>query len=217
MIHQQTFVFNALSENTYVLWDDTRQAVILDPGCANAVERNELKNFIERKSLQVVGLLNTHGHVDHVLGNAFVARTFGVVLQFPADDLPVLRAAAFYAPHYGFPDYEELLPEILLREGDVVRFGASELEVLLVPGHAPGHVAFVSRTENLCFSGDVLFRGSIGRADLPGGDYETLMRSIRSKLLPLGDAVRVFPGHGPETSIGLERQTNPFLLAEAAR
>lgn len=217
MIHHHVFTFNPLAENTYVLWDNTRQAVVIDPGCCNRFEREELTNFIGKQALSVVGLLNTHGHIDHVLGNAFVARTCGVGLQIHASDLPTLRAVKSYAGIYGFPDYEEQLPEILLQTGDTVRFGNAELEVLFVPGHAPGHVAFVNRVENLCFSGDVLFRGSIGRYDLPGGNYAQLLESIRTQLVPLGDTVRVFPGHGPETTIGTERRTNPFLLAEFSK
>jgi glyoxylase-like metal-dependent hydrolase (beta-lactamase superfamily II) len=221
VIHHHVFTFNPLAENTYLLWDDAGhpapQAVVIDPGCCNRAEREELTAFIEKTGLTVVGLLNTHGHIDHVLGNAFVARTYGVDLQLPAADLPTLRAVKSYAALWGFPDYEELLPEILLRAGDVIRFGGAELEVLSVPGHAPGHVAYVNRAENLCVSGDVLFRGSIGRTDLPGGNYAQLMESIRTQLLPLGDATRVFPGHGPETTIGAERRTNPFLLAEFSK
>lgn len=221
MIHHHVFTFNPLAENTYLLWDDSpqdaRQAVVIDPGCSNRAEREELKAFIEEHHLTVVGLLNTHGHIDHVLGNAFVARTFGVPLQLPAADLPTLRAVKSYAAIWGFPDYEELLPETLLKPGDAVRFGNAELEVLSVPGHAPGHVAFVNRAENLCVSGDVLFRGSIGRTDLPGGNYDQLMESIRTQLLSLDGATRVFPGHGPETTIGEERRTNPFLLAEFSK
>jgi len=218
VIQHHVFTFNPLAENTYLLWDDAhRQAVVIDPGCSNRVEREELRGFVEKQGLTVVGLLNTHGHIDHVLGNAFVARTYGVALQLPAADLPTLRAVKSYAAMWGFPDYEELLPEILLKPGDTVRFGSAELEVLSVPGHAPGHVAFVNRAENLCVSGDVLFRGSIGRTDLPGGSYAQLLESIRTQLLPLGDAVRVFPGHGPATTVGDERRTNPFLLAEFSR
>ncbi len=217
MIQHQVFTFNFFSENTYVLWDETREAVVIDPGCSDRFERGELQQFIEKQGLKIVGLLNTHAHIDHVLGNAFVANTYKVGLRLHAADLPWLRAVKSYAANYGVADYEEVLPEQFLNAGETVRFGVSELEVLFVPGHASGHVAFVSRVENLCFSGDVLFRGSIGRTDLPGGNPQTLLHSIRTQLLPLGDAMRVFPGHGPETTLGAERRTNPFLLAEFAR
>ena len=217
MIHYQSFTFNSFAENTFVLWDDTLEAIVIDPGCADRTERDQLKKFIETQDLKIVGLLNTHGHIDHVLGNAFVARTYNVGLQLHAADLPVLRAVKSYAANYGFPDYEEVLPESDLAEGDLVRFGESALEVLFVPGHAPGHVAFIHRGQNLCFSGDVLFRGSVGRTDFPGCSHEALMHSIYTKLLPLGDAMRIFPGHGPETTISAERRSNPFLLAETSR
>ncbi|MCY7350934.1 MAG: MBL fold metallo-hydrolase [Cytophagaceae bacterium] len=212
MIRFQTFVFNAFAENTFVLWDDTLEAVIIDPGCATQSERDTLKKFIETQKLKIIGLLNTHAHVDHVLGNAFVSRTYHVGLRLHEADLPVLRTAKMLAPNYGIRDYEEILPESYLVGGERVYFGESELEVLLVPGHAPGHVAFVNRDQNLCFSGDVLFRGSIGRTDFPGCSHEALMNSIYTQLLPLGDAMRIFPGHGPETTIGTERRSNPFLL-----
>lgn len=211
MVQIQVFTFNALSENTYVLYDDTKECVIIDPGCYDREEKEALKAFIEGEKLQVVQLLNTHGHVDHVLGNAFVKRTYGVKLLVHPKDEATLRAVQLYAPMYGILAYEPTEPDGYLNEGDKVGFGNTTLEVLFVPGHAPGHIAFYHRQGQFCIGGDVLFQRSIGRADMPGGDYRTLINSIKNKFFPLGDDVTVYPGHGPETTIGQEKKFNPFL------
>jgi len=210
MLRIQSFVFNPLQENTYVLYDDTGEAVIIDPGCYEAYEREELADFIAAEGLKVKMLLNTHGHVDHVLGNAFVKGKYGVPLYIHAKDEPTLRAVKVYAPHYGFMQYDEATPDAFLEAGRDVAFGQQSLQVLFVPGHAPGHVAFYSEKEKIVIGGDVLFRNSIGRTDLPGGDFDTLIQSIHQKLFTLPDDVVVYPGHGPETSIGFEKKTNPF-------
>lgn len=211
MVHFKQFTFNAFSENTYVLYDDTRQGVIIDPGCYERAERDALAGFITQEKLEIKYLLNTHGHVDHVLGNAWIKRTYGVQLLVHPIDEQTLRAVQVYAPMYGIAAYEPAEPDGYLEEGNQVTFGDTTLEVLLVPGHAPGHIAFYHPSQRFCIGGDVLFQGSIGRYDLPGGDLQILLRSIREKLLPLGDDVTVYPGHGPETTIGRERKYNPFL------
>ena len=211
MMYIKAFTFNAFSENTYVVYDDTRQGVIIDPGCSDRPEQKELTGFIEEEKLKITQLLNTHGHIDHVLGNAFVKRTYNVQLYIHPQDEATLRAVQVYALSYGIADYEAAEPDGYLNEGETVTFGDTALDVLFVPGHAPGHIAFYHPEQKLCIAGDVLFRGSIGRTDLPGGDFDTLIRSIRTKLFPLGDAVTVYPGHGPETTIGHEKKYNPFL------
>ena len=203
--------FNAFQENTYILHDDTNECVVIDPGCYEKQECEQLKDFIQENGLKVVRLLNTHCHIDHVLGNKFVADTYKVGLEIHPDDEQTLRAIPTYAPAYGFHKYEELLPAAYLKEGDVVSFGSTELQVLFTPGHAPGHVVFYNGPEKICIGGDVLFQNSIGRTDLPGGNFETLISSIKSKLFALPDDVTVYPGHGPETTIGHERNNNPFL------
>jgi len=203
--------FNPFQENTYLLHDDTKACVVVDPGCYERPEREQLKKYIEEHALQVVRLLNTHCHIDHVLGNKFVADTYQVSLEIHPDDEQTLRAVPAYAPVYGFPLYEEVLPGAYLREGEAVKFGNSELQVLFAPGHAPGHVVLYNEAAKICIGGDVLFRGSIGRTDLPGGDFDTLITSIKTKLFALPDEVIVYPGHGPETTIGYEKQHNPFL------
>lgn len=207
----ESFTFNPFQENTYVLYDDTKQCVIIDPGCSDKQENQELQNFIQAKGLTVARLLNTHCHIDHVLGNKFVADTFGVPLEIHEEDLQVLRAVPTYSAAYGFPQYQEVLPEKFLKEGEHVKFGETELEVLFTPGHAPGHVVFYHPGTKVVIGGDVLFQRSIGRTDLPGGDFETLLQSIRAKLFTLPDDVTVYPGHGPSTTIGEEKTSNPFL------
>ncbi|HEX8531612.1 MAG TPA: MBL fold metallo-hydrolase [Cytophagales bacterium] len=212
MVHIKIFTFNAFSENTYVLYDDTRQGVIIDPGCYDRSERDALAAFIAGEKLEIKHLLNTHGHVDHVLGNAWVKRTYGVKLLVHPLDEQTLRAVQVYAaPMYGMVAYEPSEPDGYLEEGDQVTFGNTTLDVLFVPGHAPGHIAFFHPGQRFCIGGDVLFQGSIGRYDLPGGNQQTLIGSITEKLLPLGDDVTVYPGHGPQTTIGRERKYNPFL------
>ncbi|MFN8354836.1 MAG: MBL fold metallo-hydrolase [Spirosomataceae bacterium] len=211
MIQLKAFVFNPFQENTYLVWDETKEALIIDPGCSNASERRELSDFIADEGLNPVRLLNTHGHIDHVLGNFFVQQRYGLKLHIHAKDVPVLKAVKTYAPNYGFPDYQEVEPEGLLNEGDVVVFGNSSFEVLFVPGHAPGHVVFVNHEQHICLGGDVLFRGSVGRTDLPGGNFDTLVESIQQKLFTLADDMTVYPGHGPSTTIGYEKKWNPFV------
>lgn len=204
------FTFNPFEENTYVLYDDTKSCVIIDPGCSNREEENELVSFIEHHGLIVKMLLNTHCHIDHILGNWFVKKKFGVSLWIHRLDQVVLNAGPVIAQSYGFPGYQHSEADEFLTEGQSVTFGNQSLEVLFVPGHAPGHVAFYNRKLGLVIAGDVLFRSSIGRTDLPGGDFDTLIASIHSVLFPLPDETIVYPGHGPETTIGFEKQYNPF-------
>jgi hydroxyacylglutathione hydrolase len=206
----ESFVFNPFQENTYVLYDETKECVVIDPGCIESEETRQLASFIENNNLKVKLLLNTHCHVDHVLGNDFVKEKYKVDFLIHESDLPVLKAVRAYAPSYGFYQYKETEPDRFLKEGDVITFGKQSLNVLFVPGHAPGHVAFYNEREKIVIAGDVLFYNSIGRTDLPGGDYDTLITSIHEKLFTLPDDVIVYPGHGPETSIGFEKRTNPF-------
>ncbi|MCB2409937.1 MBL fold metallo-hydrolase [Hymenobacter lucidus] len=205
------FTFNAFSENTYLLHDATGQCAVVDPGCYDKAEQQALRAFIEAQGLQVVLLLNTHCHIDHVFGNAFVLDTYKVPFLIHEADLSTLRAVPTYAPTYGFPQYQPAEPTGFLTPGTPVKFGDTELEVRFAPGHAPGHVVFYHAPTEVVIGGDVLFQGSIGRTDLPGGDYNTLIASIRQQLLTLPDTVTVYPGHGPATTIGAERQSNPFL------
>ncbi|SNC68615.1 Glyoxylase, beta-lactamase superfamily II [Hymenobacter gelipurpurascens] len=205
------FTFNAFSENTYLLHDTTGQCVVIDPGCYERAEQEALRSFIAESGLEVVLLLNTHCHIDHVFGNKFILDTYQVPFLIHEADLSTLRAVPSYAPNYGFPRFESAEPTGFLTPAEPVRFGETELEVRFAPGHAPGHVVFYHEPTKTVIGGDVLFQGSIGRTDLPGGDYATLIESIRTQLLTLPDDVTVYPGHGPATTIGAERRSNPFL------
>ena len=204
--------FNAFSENTYIVTDETKECVVIDPGCSDSYERQELQNFIAENQLKVTHLLNTHAHIDHVLGNDFVKRTYQVKLHLHPKDIPIYKDVASRSEFYGFKGYVHTDVDVWLEEGDVIKFGNSELEVIFVPGHAPGHVAFINREENICIGGDVLFKGSIGRTDFPLCNHQDLMDSIFNKIIPLGDDMVVFPGHGGKTTVGVERRTNPYLV-----
>jgi hydroxyacylglutathione hydrolase len=207
-----TFTFNGFQENTYVVSDETKACAIIDPGCYTREEQEALRSFIEGRELKPALLLNTHCHVDHVFGNAFVARTWGLALHAHRLDVPLLESSHMVARAYGL-DMEPSPPvEVFLEAGTPVSFGNTELEVRFTPGHAPGHVVFYNPGEKFVIGGDVLFQGSIGRFDLPGGDYQMLMESIERELLSLPDDVTVHPGHGPATTIGAERKRNPFIL-----
>jgi glyoxylase-like metal-dependent hydrolase (beta-lactamase superfamily II) len=207
------FTFNPFQENTYLVYDETGECAIIDPGCFEAHERIELDNFIAANGLRPVRLLNTHCHIDHVFGNAHVARTYGLPLEIHRGELPVLEAVPQIARFYGMPQGEPSpAPGRFLTEGEVIAFGNVRLEALLTPGHSPASLSFFIREQGLLIAGDVLFREGIGRTDLPGGDYDTLIASNAQRLLPLGDEVQVFPGHGPSTTIGHERLHNPFLV-----
>jgi glyoxylase-like metal-dependent hydrolase (beta-lactamase superfamily II) len=206
----QRFEFNPFQENTYILFDDTKECVIIDPGCYDTDEREQLTSFIRDNKLVVKALWNTHCHIDHVLGNAFVKRTYNTKLWIHPLDEPVLRAVSSYSSNYGFHQYEETSIDEYFKEGQQVSFGEQTLEVFFLPGHAPGHVGFYHKGGKVIIAGDVLFYNSIGRTDLPGGNYDTLIQSIQQKLFLLPDDVTVYPGHGPETSIGYEKKTNPF-------
>ena len=211
MIQIQGFTFNPFEENTYVLFDETKECVIIDPGCSTKDEQEELSAFIKEEGLKPVRLLNTHCHVDHVMGNTYVAKKYDLGLEIHKNDLEVLHSLRQVSNLYGLNAENSVEPSAFLNDGDKVKFGNSILEVLHTPGHSPGGVCFFDREEKFLIAGDVLFYGSIGRTDLPGGDHAALLESIREKLFVLADDVTVFSGHGNQTSIGFEKQHNPFL------
>ncbi len=210
MLQIKSFTFNPLQENTYILYDETKECVIIDPGCYEREEEEELVSFIEDNNLKVVLLLNTHCHIDHVLGNYFVKAKYKVKLLIHPKDEPVLKAVKVYAPNYGLSQYQEALPDGFFEEGEIISWGNQQLKVLFVPGHSPGHVAFHHQVKKIVIGGDVLFLNSIGRTDLPGGNFETLINSIHQKLFTLQDDTTVYPGHGLKTTIGFEKKSNPF-------
>lgn len=211
MIQVKNFTFNAFQENTYVLYDETLEAVVVDPGCYDKEEQQELTDFIKSKDLKVVSLINTHCHVDHVLGNYFVKSHFGVKLSIHPKEESTLKSVETYGPAYGFHNYQPAQADQYFAEGDTIKFGNSKLEILFVPGHSVGHVAFYNKEDNFCIGGDVLFYRSIGRYDLPGGDYQTLMNSIKNKMFALPESMVIHPGHGPSTTVGDEKKHNPFF------
>lgn len=210
MIQIKSFEFNPFSENTYVLYDETSEAIVIDPGCYEPEEKSALDNFIAEKKLKVVRLINTHCHIDHVLGNDHVKSKYGVSFYLHQKEEPLLKAVKTYAANYGFFGYREASPDGYLNEGDDVTWGKSQLSVLFLPGHSPGHIALYNDEQRFVVAGDVLFQGSVGRTDLPGGDHDTLINSIQQKLFLLPDDVIVYCGHGPQTTLGEEKVSNPF-------
>ncbi len=210
MIEIKSFVFNPFMENTYVVYDDSGEAIVIDPGCYEQQEKDQLTAFISNQSLKVVKLINTHCHIDHVLGNSFIKETYGVDFYMHKSDLQTLRSVEVYAPSYGFQQYHGIEPDFFLDEGMTLNFGNTSLEILFVPGHAPGHIVFYHKDTNQLIGGDVLFENSIGRTDLPGGDHDLLIRNIREKLFILPEETVVYPGHGNTTTIGYEKVNNPF-------
>ncbi|MEO5996382.1 MAG: MBL fold metallo-hydrolase [Chitinophagaceae bacterium] len=212
MITVKGFTFNPVQENTYILFNEHLNCVIIDPGCYFSAERKELKDFINEYKLVLNYLLNTHCHLDHVFGNKFIFDTYGTHLHIHEKENPVLAYAPISAKNWNLPfdNYEDKL--VFLKEGDLVLLGEDELKVLFTPGHSPGHICFYCEKQRFVIGGDVLFKRSIGRTDLPGGNHETLLRSIRQELFTLPDEVIVYPGHGEPTTIGFEKKHNPFFI-----
>ncbi len=211
MIQIHSFVFSPFSENTYVLWDETNEAVVIDPGCLDQREKEALANFIAAKTLTVKLLLQTHAHLDHVFGSAFVKRKYGVKMLMHQSEVPILANVESRAALWGMRGYEPVEADEFIDESSIIKFGNATLNVLFVPGHAPGHVAFVNHDQKFVIGGDVLFRGSIGRTDFPLCNHADLMNSIKTKFLMLPDDYTVYPGHNEPTTIGYERKNNPFL------
>lgn len=208
----KSFTFNQFYENTFIVSDSTNDCIIVDPGCYSNDEKNILKKYIDNNNLNPVKLINTHCHIDHILGNKFVAKTWRLNLESHQNDIELLENSAEIARLYGFIDYEKSPSTTqFLNEGDIVEFGNSKLKILYTPGHAPGHISLYSKEEKFIISGDVLFNNSIGRTDLPGGDFNVLIESIKTKILCLDDDTVVYCGHGPATTVGYERVNNPFL------
>jgi hydroxyacylglutathione hydrolase len=210
MLQVKKFTFNPFMENTFVLSDETKECVIIDPGCVDKNEENQLAEYIEHAELTVKSLINTHCHIDHILGNAFIKRKYNVLLSIHPLEVPVLKAVKTYAPNYGFYQYQDSSPDAFLNEGNHVSIGKQLLYVLFVPGHSPGHIALYHAESKTLIGGDVLFENSIGRTDLPGGNFDTLIDSIHQKFFTLPEDVTVYCGHGNETTIGVEKRTNPF-------
>lgn len=209
----QKFTFNPFQENTYIIYAENGNAVIIDPGCYERHEEETLKSFIDANNLTVQGLLNTHAHIDHVLGNQFVSSTYNVELWMHEADLVTLNSVPNYSHVYGFNSYKESpQPTRLLKHGESLDLGGIQFDVFFTPGHAPGHVVFYNQENQFVINGDVLFAGSYGRYDLPGASFEALKKSIKEVLFSLPDETIVYCGHGPETTIGTEKKSNPILM-----
>jgi len=205
------FVFTPYQVNTYVVSDSSGACVVIDPACGEPREQEQLAQYLRQHNLVPEMIVNTHGHFDHILGNAFVARTFGVPTAVHPDALPFLEYAWKQGEMFGYEVEAPPTPQMMLSDGGSVTFGTSALQVFHTPGHAPGSVVLYAPEDKFLIAGDVLFRGSIGRTDLTGGDYDLLMDSLYQKVLVLPRDTKVFCGHGPSTTLEHEILNNPFL------
>ena len=214
MFQLKAFTFNPLQENTYLLYNEQKDAILIDPGCYEESEKDELHHFISEHQLNLRYLLNTHCHLDHVFGNLWVYQKFETPLHLHENEKKVLEAAPVSGLMWGLPFEVYQGPLLPLLPGNKICLGEDCLEILFTPGHSPGHLSFYCSKQHFILSGDVLFRESIGRTDLPGGDMKTLLQSIQTQLWPLPNQTIVYSGHGPSTTIGHEKKHNPFLINE---
>ena len=211
MLKIKSFVFSPIQENTYLLYNEFNQCAIIDPGCYFGAEKEVLTQFVKDNSLTVLHLLNTHCHLDHVFGNKYVAETYSLTPQIHKNEEQVLAFAPTSGLMYDLP-FDNYTGQLLfLKEGDVVTIGKDELVVIEAPGHSPGHICFYNKAQGFLIGGDVLFNRSIGRTDLPGGNYDELIKNIKEKLLVLPNKTIVYSGHGETTTIGEEKVENPYL------
>ena len=211
MIQIKSFTFNAFSENTYVVFDDNKEAIIFDPGCYTTNERKILQKFIDDNNLNVKRLINTHCHLDHIFGNTFISETYKVELECHRLEIPVLEHAHIAGDIYGVPVPPQPTPSVFLEDNDIIEVGKIKLKAILAPGHSPGSLCFYNEDEKFLIGGDVLFYGSVGRSDLPGGNHNQLINSILTRLMTLPEDVKVYSGHGSATTIGFEKYNNSFL------
>ncbi len=212
MTEIKRFTFNPFQVNTYLLWDETKECAIVDPGCYDEKEKSAITDFIEKEGLKPVVLVNTHSHIDHIVGNEFISEKYNLEITAHEAGKRFAENAHQNAFVYGFSGVGFLTPQKHLEEGDKVTFGSSELEVLDTPGHADGSICLVNHKDKFVIAGDVLFMQGIGRTDLPSGNYDLLLKNIKEKLFTLDNDYTVYPGHGPETTIGMEKNSNPFLV-----
>jgi glyoxylase-like metal-dependent hydrolase (beta-lactamase superfamily II) len=211
MTQQRIFQFNSFQVNTFVIWDETKECIIIDPGCLSEKERTILTRFIADNQLKPVHLLNTHYHIDHILGNKYVNNYYRLPVEAHSGGSPFWENTSYWAANFGLKHDDLVAPDAYLQNGDEIKFGNSSLKVLYTPGHADGSICFYNKDEKYVIVGDVLFHTSIGRTDLPTGNYDVLKQSIKEKLFTLPDKTVVYPGHGQQTTIGYEKVNNPFL------
>ena len=212
MITIKELVFNTFAINTYILSDETKKCIIIDPGCSTKVEEEKLSNYIDENNLEPIAIVNTHFHVDHVAGIYFIKNKYKIDVYGNENDNYLVEAAIDSGKIYGMNIIENPKIDKFLNDGDIYKFGNSILKAIHVPGHTKGSLAYYSEKDNFVISGDVLYNGSIGRTDLQGGDLDILLKSIKEKLFTLDPNTTVYSGHGPETTIGNEINSNPFLL-----
>ena len=211
MFQIKAFTFNPVQENTYVLFNESNECIVIDPGCYFDSEKDELKTFIDNHKLQPKILLNTHCHLDHVFGNKFIAEEFKLTLNTHEQEKTVLELAPASGLMYNLP-FDNYQGEVIyLEEGDFVTLGEDKLEIIHVPGHSPGSICFYCEKQQFIIGGDALFQNSIGRTDIPYGNHEELVKNIKEKLFKLPEEVKVYPGHGSPTTIGQEIRENPYL------
>jgi glyoxylase-like metal-dependent hydrolase (beta-lactamase superfamily II) len=211
MIQISTFTFNSFGVNTYLLYDETNECLIIDPACQYTQEEQELSDFIEANRLKPVRMINTHAHIDHILGNTFVCEKYNLKPEAHIAGLKFYEIAPSSGSVFGISVGKVIMPVDFLKEGDIVKIGNFSLKVLYTPGHADGSICLVNDEDSFVITGDVLFQESIGRTDLPTGNLDKLLESIRLKLFTLPDQYIVYPGHGPTTTIGFEKRNNPFI------
>lgn len=211
MIQVKSFVFNEFQENTYVIWDQSLACAIIDPGCSNLEERNQLRDFISINQLKPSLLLNTHCHIDHILGNEFVSNTYQLPLHLHQGELFTYKDTDRWAAMFGLPKFTVPEKLVFLLAGEVIGFGSSQLEILSTPGHSIASLSFYHAPSHQLFAGDVIFRESIGRTDLPGGNFDVLAKSIREQIYTLPNQTIVYSGHGPTTTVGHEKTHNSFV------
>jgi glyoxylase-like metal-dependent hydrolase (beta-lactamase superfamily II) len=213
MIKVKKFAFSSFAENTYLLWDEaSKETMIIDPGCSDSYEEKELENFISSDKLNVKYLVNTHCHIDHIFGCKFVKEKYKVPYYAPENDLPLIEHFDKQIEFLGIEvETNPPLPDYYITEDLKLKLGETEPQFLSTPGHTPGEFCIYFSEDKFCITGDVLFQNSIGRTDLWEGDYDVLLKSIKTKLLTLPDETIIYPGHGDESTIGYEKKYNPFL------
>jgi glyoxylase-like metal-dependent hydrolase (beta-lactamase superfamily II) len=212
MLKLKSFTVNPFQQNTYLIWDKNNIAAIIDPGNSSNLENQMIKKFISENNLKLERLLLTHAHIDHIMGNRFIFDEYGLLPEVHKEDVYFIDVMGKTAEMYGVPYDQSPQPEKFLEDKQVIELGELRFNCIFTPGHSPGSITFHFEKEKVMIAGDVLFHGSIGRTDLPRGDHGTLINSIKNKLLPLGDDIKVYSGHGPSTITGFEKLNNPFLV-----
>lgn len=212
MLNIKEFIFSPFDVNAFVVWDEaSKESAIIDPGCYSNEEKNKLEKFIAEKELKVKYLFNTHCHIDHIFGNAFVKTKFNPEFIIPKEDLFLLEMGEEQGKMFGLELDKQPEPDDYFSEEKILSLGEISFSFIFTPGHTPGEFCIYSEKEKICFTGDVLFKEGIGRTDLWGGNYSTLINSIKNKLFALPDDVKIYPGHGEASTIGYEKSNNPFF------